>query len=70
MREMPLEPLAVGVSHIRVPFSREQGFGSLGMQVLVTEVGGTTAAYVLLDGNNVAAGVRERLRDVVLDSGG
>jgi len=68
MREMPLEPLAVGVSHIRVPFSREQGFGSLGMQVLVTEVGGTTAAYVLLDGNNVAAGVRERLRDVVLDS--
>ena len=67
MEDLPLEPLAVGVSHVRVPFSREQGFGSLGVQVLATEVGGERAAYVLIDGNNVAAGVRERLLPVVLD---
>lgn len=66
-RDLPLEPLSVGVSHIRVPFTREQGFGSLGVQALVTEVAGARAAYVLIDGNNVAEGVRERLRGVALE---
>jgi len=63
---LPLESLAVGVSHIYVPFTREQGFGSLGVQALVTEVGGERVAYVLIDGNNMAAGVREALLAVVL----
>ena len=58
---LSLDPLAVGVSHIPVPFSREQGFGSLGVQALVTDVGGERTAYVLIDGNNMAAGVRETL---------
>ncbi len=66
VRDLPCEPLAVGVSHTRVPFTREQGFGSLGVQVLATEVGGKRAAYVLIDGNNVAPGVRELLLSVVL----
>jgi putative membrane protein len=35
--------------------------------VLVTDVGGKKAAYVLIDGNNMARGVREDLRAVVLD---
>jgi putative membrane protein len=65
-RDLPQEPLAIGVSHVRVPFSREQGFGSLGVQVLATEVEGKRAAYVLVDGNNMAEGVRERLRSVAL----
>ena len=65
-RDLPLEPFAVGVSHIRVPFTCEQGFGSLGVQVLATEAGGKRAAYVLVDGNNMAGGVRERLLSVVL----
>ncbi|WP_292366207.1 MULTISPECIES: DUF2070 family protein [unclassified Methanoculleus] len=67
-RDLPAEPLAIGVSHVRVPFSREQGFGSLGVQVLATDVGGKKAAYVLVDGNNMARGVREHLLAVVLDS--
>ena len=66
-QDLPLEPLAIGVSHVRVPFTREQGFGSLGVQVLVTEVEGMRAAYVLIDGNNVAPGVREQLRAVALE---
>jgi putative membrane protein len=65
-RDLPHEPLAVGVSHVRVPFTREQGFGSLGVQVMATEVGGRRTAYVLVDGNNMAEGVRERLLPVVL----
>ena len=66
-RDLPAEPLAIGVSHVRVPFTREQGFGSLGVQALVTEVEGKRAAYVLIDGNNVAPGVREQLRAVALE---
>ncbi len=66
VRDLPHEPLAVGVSHVRVPFTREQGFGSLGVQVMATEVGGKRTAYVLVDGNNMAEGVRERLLPVVL----
>ncbi|HQD26673.1 MAG TPA: DUF2070 family protein [Methanoculleus thermophilus] len=65
-KDIPCGPLAVGVSHVRVPFTREQGFGSLGVQVLATEVGGRRAAYVLIDGNNMAPGVRERLLSVAL----
>ncbi|KLK87264.1 hypothetical protein SZ63_11795 [Methanoculleus sediminis] len=65
-RDLPTEPFAIGVSHVRVPFTREQGFGSLGVQALVTEVEGVRAAYVLIDGNNVARGVREQLRAVAL----
>ena len=66
-RDLPAEPLSIGVSHVRVPFTREQGFGSLGVQALVTEVEGKRAAYVLIDGNNVAPGVREQLRAVALE---
>ncbi|MFA7562884.1 MAG: DUF2070 family protein, partial [Methanoculleus sp.] len=66
-RDLPCEPLAIGVSHVRVPFTREQGFGSLGVQALVTEAGGMRAAYVLIDGNNMAPGVREHLRAVALE---
>ncbi|MGB4756893.1 MAG: DUF2070 family protein, partial [Candidatus Methanoculleus thermohydrogenotrophicum] len=43
------------------------GFGSLGVQALVTDAAGERAAYVLIDGNNMAQGVRESLLAVVLD---
>ncbi len=65
-RDEPTAPLSVGVAHVRVPFTREQGFGSLGIQALVADVGGQRTAYVLIDGNNVAQGVREQLREQVL----
>jgi putative membrane protein len=55
-----------GVSHKTLPFTREQGFGDLGVQVLVIEAGGQKTAYVLLDGNNMAQGAREELLDGIL----
>ena len=58
-------PFRAGISHRRLPYSREQGFGDLGVQVLVTEVSGQKTAYVLLDGNNMAQGVRDRLLEQV-----
>ncbi|MDR3102121.1 MAG: DUF2070 family protein [Methanocalculaceae archaeon] len=58
-----------GAAQRTLPFSREQGFGDMGVLVLVTEVHGVRTAYVLFDGNNVYAGVREVLRDAVLAAG-
>jgi len=60
-RSASLHPFRVGVAHHTVPFSREMGFGDLGIQVIVIETGGQRTAYVLIDGNNMAQGVREVL---------
>jgi len=65
-RNMPLHPFHIGVSHLTLPYSREQGFGDLGIQVLVVEVAGQRTAYVLIDGNNMAEGVRDTLLDSIL----
>lgn len=62
----PLTPLRTGYAHLSLPYSRDQGIGDIGLQVLVVETGGQTTAYVLIDGNNMAQGVRERMRDAVL----
>lgn len=65
-RITPLYPFKVGVSHLMLPYSREQGFGDLGIQVMVTEVDNQRTAYILIDGNNMAAGVREKLLNPIL----
>lgn len=62
----PLNPFRTGISHISLPYSREKGFGDLGVQVLVVEVEGQRTAYVLIDGNNMAEGVRENLMGSIL----
>lgn len=64
-----LSAFSIGVAQRVLPFSREQGFGDMGVLVLVTEVAGVRTAYVLFDGNNVHMGVREVLRDAVLAAG-
>jgi putative membrane protein len=65
-RTTPLYPFRIGVSHHTMPFSRVQGFGDLGVQVLVVEADGQRTAYILIDGNNMAEGVREVLLEEVL----
>lgn len=64
-KDASLHPLRIGISHSPLAFSREQGFGDLGIQVMVTEVGDQKTAYILVDGNNVAQGVREILLEQV-----
>ena len=56
----------IGYTQVIPPYSRKEGFGDQGIEVLVIEVAGQTTAYVLIDGNNVQAGVRDLLRDHVL----
>ena len=61
---MPAEStdtFAVGYGRKPIPFTRSQGFGDLGVQVLVVEAGGQRTAYVLIDGNNMVEGGRETL---------
>lgn len=65
-RTTPLYPFRTGVTHLMLPFDREQGFGDLGVQVLVVEVDGQRTAYILIDGNNIAQGVREVLLEQIL----
>jgi putative membrane protein len=66
-RTTPLYPFRIGVAHLLLPYSREQGFGDLGVQVLVTEVDRQRTAYVLIDGNNMAQEVREVLLEQILN---
>ena len=59
--------LSVGTAHIYPPFSREDGFGDQGIQVLLTQTDDQKTAYVLIDGNNVESGVRDNLRKRLLE---
>ncbi|MDP3395499.1 MAG: DUF2070 family protein [Methanoregula sp.] len=45
-----------------LPFSRQEGFGDLGVQVLVIDACGQKTAYVLFDGNNMQTGTRDEIR--------
>ena len=64
-RTAAVYPFRIGVSHLTLPYSREQGFGDLGIQVMLVEVEGQRTAYILIDGNNMAAGVREIILEQV-----
>ena len=65
-RTAPQFPFRIGVAHHTLPYSREMGFGDLGIQVLVIDVEGQKTAYVLIDGNNMALGARETLLAEIL----
>ena len=60
-------PFRAGAAHVPLPFTREQGFGDLGVQALIIEAGGQKTAYVLLDGNNIVKGGREVLLGGIRD---
>jgi putative membrane protein len=61
-----LHSFSVGYAREHLPYAREQGFGDLGVQVIVVETSGQKTAYVLFDGNNMASGVREVLLEKIL----
>jgi putative membrane protein len=54
-------------------FSLEDGMGSGGITVIVLTSGGQKAAYVVIDGNNMVSGLRERilslLKSIGIDDG-
>ncbi|MEF8825708.1 MAG: DUF2070 family protein [Halapricum sp.] len=54
-------PIELGTAHDETPWEPEDGIGPLGIRVAVLRAGGHTTAYVLIDGNNMIPGLRERI---------
>jgi putative membrane protein len=65
LADAPQYPLSVGVAWDLTDWTPEDGVGPLGIRVAVFEVDGQVTAYVLVDGNNMAPGVRERILEAV-----
>jgi putative membrane protein len=57
--------LEFGVAWDETPWGPDQGIGPLGVRAAVTRVDGDTTAYVLVDGNNMEPGLRERIVEEV-----
>jgi putative membrane protein len=53
--------LSLGTAWSETPWEPSEGIGPLGIRVAVTEVEGDRTAYVLIDGNNMEPGLRERI---------
>jgi putative membrane protein len=53
---------SAGYAARTLPYTRAEGFGDLGVQVLVVIVGEQKTAYVLFDGNNMQTGTRDEIR--------
>ncbi|OPY37949.1 MAG: hypothetical protein A4E35_01004 [Methanoregula sp. PtaU1.Bin051] len=65
--EKEQQRFSAGYAERHLPFTRQQGFGDLGVQVLAICSAGQTTAYVLFDGNNMQTGVRDELRKRLLE---
>ena len=58
----PKDQASIGVAHRKeLGYSDGQGMGPEGINVLVVDVSGQKTAYVLIDGNNMVVGLREKL---------
>jgi len=55
--------LNCGIAWDETPWEPEEGVGPLGIRVCVFEVNGQRTAYVLIDGNNMEPGLRQRIID-------
>ncbi|AWB26938.1 DUF2070 family protein [Halococcoides cellulosivorans] len=54
-------PLSLGTASSETPWGTIDGIGPLGIRVAVLDVDGQTTAYVLIDGNNMDPGLRDRI---------
>ena len=63
--ERPRGPIRLGVAWDRTEWDALDGVGPLGVRVAVVEVDGQHTAYVLVDGNNMVPGLRERVVESV-----
>jgi putative membrane protein len=67
IRDAPRGSLSLGVAWERTNWTPREGIGPLGLRVAVTDVDGWTTAYVLVDGNNMEPGLRDRVLDALSD---
>jgi len=69
LSEAPTGPIRLGVAWERTDWDALDGIGPLGVRVAVVEVGDQHTAYVLVDGNNMVPGLRDRVVDAVTARG-
>lgn len=62
-------PVWIGASHVDSRFGVERGMGGGGINVLVVRTQNQTAAYILLDCNNMISGLRERINRSIKELG-
>jgi putative membrane protein len=60
-------PVSLGVAWDPTPWEPIEGIGPLGIRTAVFEVDGQRTAYVLIDGNNMEPGLRDRLVGTLVD---
>jgi putative membrane protein len=65
LADLPRHPIEVGTAWEETPWKPRDGIGPLGIRVATLRVGGQETAYVLIDGNNMEPGLRERIVDAV-----
>jgi putative membrane protein len=65
LADLPRHPIEVGTAWEETPWEPRDGIGPLGIRVATLRVGGQETAYVLIDGNNMEPGLRERIVDAV-----
>ncbi|MFW5905562.1 MAG: DUF2070 family protein [archaeon] len=58
-------PFRLGAAWDRTKWQPEDGIGPLGVRVSVVEVAGQRTAYVLIDGNNMEPGLRDRIVEAI-----
>jgi len=65
--ETAQHPIRLGTAWDPTEWEPRDGVGPLGVRVAVFEVGDQTTAYVLVDGNNMEPGLRERILTAIED---
>jgi putative membrane protein len=62
-------PFEVGASSTMSEFSLKDGMGQGGITVVAFRVADQTAAYVVIDGNNMVSGLREKILSALVSIG-
>jgi len=65
LADAPRTDLELGTAHDATPWNREEGIGPLGIRVALLRADDHTTAYVLIDGNNMEPGLRDRIVEAV-----
>ncbi|MEM2990543.1 MAG: DUF2070 family protein, partial [Halobacteria archaeon] len=60
-----LGKIRIGVAKQPPIFTREEGMGDLGILLAIVEVLGQRTAYILIDGNNMVIGLRDKIVEEV-----
>jgi len=65
LAERPRHPLELGTAWEETAWEPTDGIGPLGIRVATLQVDGQETAYVLIDGNNMEPGLRDRIVETV-----